>query len=219
MPQDLDVLRAAVARLERHEAAQPAPGIALGPGIPNLSLQRGAYHEILMADPGAAVGFSACVQGQAGGSSIWISGNPDFWPGGLAAFGLAAEHLLFVEAASLKDGLWAFEEALRSRGVAGAVLAVDGPGPDLVAGRRLQIAAETGGGVGLLLMPDTDRLSPSAARSRWRLGASPGGWDVALLRGTGGRSGCWQVGWDQEHRELRSLRPMVDPRIAAGQSA
>jgi len=219
MPQDLDALRATVARLERHDAVALAPGISLGPAISNLSLQRSAYHEILVADPGAALGFAACVQGQAAGSSIWISGNPDFWPGGLAAFGVASGQLVFVKATSPKEGLWAFEEALRSRGVAGAVLVVDGPGPDLVAGRRLQIAAETGGGIGLLLMPDTDRLSPSAARSRWRLGAAPGGWDVALLRGTGGRSGRWQVAWDRECRELRPLQPAEDRRAVAGRCA
>ncbi|GAB0119805.1 ImuA family protein [Acidisoma sp. 7E03] len=219
MPQDLDALRAAVARLERHEATQPAPGIALGPDLPHLTLQRGAYHEILVADPGAALGFAACVQGQAHGESIWISGNPDFWPGGLAAFGVASGQLVFVKATSLKDGLWAFEESLRSRGIAGAVLVVDGPAPDLVAGRRLQIAAETGGGIGLLLMPDTDRLSPSAARSRWRLGAFPRGWDVTLLRGAGGRSGRWQVAWDRECRELRPLQPAPDRRNAAGHRA
>lgn len=219
MPQDLDALRATIARLEWHETAEPSPGVALGSGISDIILPRGAYHEILVADPGAAAGFSACIQGQGAGSSIWIARNPDFWPDGLAAFGLASAHLIFVAAPSPKDGLWAFEEALRSRGVAGAVLAIDGSGPDLVAGRRLQIAAETGGGIGLLLMPDTDRLSPSAARSRWRIGASPGGWDVTLLRGAGGRSGRWLVAWDRERGELRSLRPTADRYSPAGRRA
>lgn len=214
MPQDLNALRAVIARLDRHETAEAVPRITLGPELPNLSVQRGAYHEVLVADPGAALGFCACIQGKAAGSSVWISRDPDFWPEGLAAFGVGVAHLVFVEARSSKDGLWAFEEALRSPGVAGAVLMADGPGPDLVAGRRLQIAAETGGGVGLLLIPDTDRLSPSAARSRWRLGPSPGGWDVTLLRGTGGRPGRWQVVWDQEDRELRSLQPAADRRTA-----
>jgi protein ImuA len=219
MPQDLDALRAVVARLERAELCEPAPGITLGPGIPNLSVQRGAYHEVLVADPGAAVGFCAWILGQSAGTSIWISQNPDFWPEGLATVGLAAEHLVFVQTTSSKDGLWAFEEASRSRGVAGAVLVVDGSGPDLVAGRRLQIAAETGGGVGLLLPPDTDRLSPSAARSRWRLGPSPGGWDVTLLRGVGGRSGRWQATWDGEHQELRFAHPATYRSTAAGRRA
>jgi protein ImuA len=217
-------LRIAVARLERGGAPAHATGLSVCPAIdsvlPGGGLCRAAFHEVLAVDPGAAVGFCAAILARTAGAVVWVGREPDVWPAGLAGLGLPQADLVCVAAKKLKDGLWAFEEALRSPGVAGAVLVHDGATLDLIAARRLQLAAEAGGGIGLLMLPDTHLIPPSAARSRWRVASAVASiaeepiWNLTLIRASGGRPGSWTVRWDALARSL--VVDKAAARVAAG---
>ena len=88
------------------------------------------------------------------------------------ASGMRPETLVVV-AASGVDSLWAAEEALRCPAVGAACLVHPKP-LDLPASRRLQLAAEAGGGIGLVLVRPEALAQPSAARTRWRISSAPG---------------------------------------------
>jgi protein ImuA len=212
-PALLAALRARIGRLERAGAANAlarsrAGHIPLSPDIdtalPGGGLARAGLHELLAAEPGAAAGFAALILGRSAGTALWIGADPDAWPPGLARYGLAPEHLVLVRAPKAGDGLWAMEEALRCPAVHGALLGLSEI--DLTAARRLQLAAEAGGAIGLLLRPDTPNPGPSAALTRWRITTLPslGGtthqlgdprWHLELLRCRGGQPQSWTTTW------------------------
>ncbi|MFC7476939.1 ImuA family protein [Dankookia sp. GCM10030260] len=221
-PAVLAALRARIARLDRSGARAAAGDSlplcdatdslplcdAIDQRLPGGGLARAAVHEVLAADPGAAAGFCGLLLARARGTVLWIAAEPDAWPPGLARFGLSPADLVLVQAPRRQDALWAMEESLRCPGVAGALLAVDGL--DLTAARRLQLAAEAGGAIGLLLCPDTGEAGgATAALTRWRVGALAGTasgigsahdlgdprWSLELLRGRGARPQRWEVVW------------------------
>ena len=216
-PALLSALRVRVARLDRSGgAAEPGEGVPLCESIDRdlpggRGLSRAAVHEVLAAEPGAATGFCALVLARAGGTVLWIAAEPDAWPPGLARFGLSPSDLVLVQAPRPVDGLWAMEEGLRCPAVAGALLVLRDL--DLTAARRLQLAAESGGAIGLLLRPDAEEAGASAALTRWRVGALAGTgsaahdlgdprWRLDLLRCRGGRPGSWRVVWRGEAARL-----------------
>lgn len=215
-PALMAALRARIGRLERGGAAAAlaradAGTIPLSDAIdatlPDGGLARAGLHEILAGEPGAATGFAALILGRASGGQspvLWIGPDPDAWPSGLARYGLSPADLVMVRAPRPADALWAMEEALRCPAIAGALLTLSDI--DLTAARRLQLAAESGGALGLLLRPDTEEPGPSAALTRWRVNALPGlggtqhnlgdpSWSLDLLRCRGGQPRHWTATW------------------------
>jgi hypothetical protein len=144
------------------------------------------------------------------GPVLWCLKRPDLYGPGLAAHGLDPARLVIVAAPRDEEILWAMEEGLRMPGLA-AVVGEVGRLP-MVAGRRLQLAAERSGVTALLLRRWRDgkeaaveRERPSAAVTRWRIMALPSRdiarepgigsprWRVELLRCRGGLPGAWNV--------------------------
>jgi protein ImuA len=214
----IEALRGVLAR----EGLAPRAGVVpLAAGIdaalPGGGLARGAIHEIIAEETGASTAFCGYVLGRCGGTAAWIlpdhgpqAGDDLPWPPGLARLGLAPEALVLLTARG-RDALWAAEQALRCPALS-AVAAVL-PGLGLAAARRLQLAAEAGGTLGLLLRPGAETPGPTASRTRWHVASLPGeggaphrlgapGWRLSLLLARGGAPHCWDVTWDFSTKTL-----------------
>lgn len=116
----------------------------------------------------------------------WI--DPPYVPhaAGLHAWGVDLAHTLVVHPHDARERLWALEQALCS-GTCAAVLAWPGR-LDGTALRRLQLAAESGDCLGLLLRHAGARATPSPAALRLGLAAHRGGLEIELLKQRGGLS-------------------------------
>lgn len=91
---------------------------------------------------------------------------------------------LFVAPVSAAERLWTIDAALR---VPGLVVVADTSGLNMAATRRLQLAAEAGGSLGLFARPMHERGELSAAATRWEVAAAPSAserarWTVHLSR-------------------------------------
>jgi len=216
-------LRARVRRIEcpsmaRHGVLPFGLG-AIDEALPCGGLALGALHEFLGAggdeeDGAATAGFVAGILARLGpGPVLWCLRAPDLYGPGLAMHGLDAARLVVVTARRDDDILWALEEGLRGVPAAGLAAVVGEVGRlAMVAGRRLQLAAERAGLPVLLLRrwrnmaeAAAERAGPTAAVTRWRIAALPsrGGpaepgvgracWRVELLRVRGGVPASWEV--------------------------
>lgn len=234
MPDSSKAARAAAlaelrGRILRMEGIGGADGDRLLPlGVPEIDrvlpdggLPLGCLHEIVGGDgpPGAAAsGFGAALlariaghQGPGGNSGgcgqvVWITRNDDLHAPGLAPYGLMPDRLITVRARRDGDIVWAIEESLRCRSL-GAVLG-EVSDIDMVASRRLQLAAESGGVTAFLLRGAGPRLAATASVTRWSLrpaaslppadepGLGAPRWRVGLMRCRGGRPGEWLVEWN-----------------------
>lgn len=143
--------------------------------------------------------FAWSLAGELSGTVIWVQDAkaPDrpYGPG----LGLLADPaaLVMVQPSGAVPVLQALEEALRV-GAAPLVVGVLERAPDLTESRRLQLAAGTGGGLGLSLVPET-KLCSNAAETRWMCAPLPGPgarqrWE--LVKNKRGWLKTWEVDLD-----------------------
>ena len=225
-------LRRAIRGIEEARAPD-RPHLPLGVpeidrALPGGGLRLGCIHEVVGDE--AATGFCAALLARAGGGCgggggnggggggrggggrdgggggrgalLWLARGDDLYAPGLVRFGIEAGRLLVVSGLRRRDDmLWAMEEALRCRALAGVVAETGAIG--LTAGRRLMLAAEGTGVLGLALSRgDGGRAGArrgggaggAGVVSRWRVTAVPGGgggggprWRVEVLHCRGGK--------------------------------
>lgn len=222
---DLAQLRARIGALEglpglaagRPAEAVPLGAAAIDDSLPWGGLAAGGLHEIRAEkadDTGAALGFAAYLLGRLAkarrGRLMWLTLSDHVHAPGLAGLGIPVERLLLVRPARTADLLWAAEESLRCKGVAGLLTDIDGA--DFRTSRRLSLAARGSGVPGLLL----NRGAPlGAALTRWQVSAVPSEasvgvgtwrWHLALTR-------CRFMAAGEEDRALHWL---VEAKHAKG---
>jgi protein ImuA len=172
-PIQIEALRRQIARLEgaRHHGARGPVVNGCGPLdrlLPERGFCRGTLVEWLAAGDGSGAATLALGAARAacrdGGALVVLDHHCEFYPPAAVRAGIEPHRLIVVHAADQSDNAWALDQALRCPGVA-AVLAW----PEQLDGRtfrRLQLAAEEGGGLGLLIRPDSFRHEPSWAHVR-----------------------------------------------------
>src|SRR3984893_8497967 len=150
--------------------------------LPGGGLALGALHEVAGGGNGAIDGaaaalFAAGIAARTRGKVLWCITRPDLFAPALAQAGLKSDRVIYLEAGDDKSVLACFEEGLRHGGL-GAVVAEVARLP-MTASRRLHLAAEGSGTIGMALRrwrrqtEASDFGQPTAAVTRWRVSALP----------------------------------------------
>jgi protein ImuA len=218
----LAALRGQIERIETSEAAHHRDRVALGHPLADHALQgglaRAAIHEVFCEgrQGTAATGFVTGLAGRvtARRPLLWV--RQDFAcmeagalsMSGFAELGLDPRRVVMVRAADVESALRTSADALACDALGAVVLELWGETRqfDLVASRKLTLAAQASGVTGLLLRMAAQPL-PSTAETRWMLRAahSPPGamwsawgaprFDAELVRNRHGPVGRWIMEW------------------------
>src|SRR5882757_962792 len=245
----LATLRGSIEHIEAHGDAYLPDRVALGHADADATLQGGlalgAMHEVF-AEAGrqsaAATGFVAGLAGRAAARRPMVWVRQDFAEiesgalsmSGLAELGLDPRVLVTVRAADVDTALKTAADALACDAVGVVVLEVWGHARqlDLVASRKLTLAAQASGVTGLVLRVAAEPL-PSTAETRWivraahsppaapSLPAAPwSAWgapvfDAQLVRNRHGPVGRWIMEWKCDERLFEKPAAYPQPVAAA----
>jgi protein ImuA len=188
------------------QAAIPLGIPAIDDALADRGLRLGALHEF--CGP-AAAGFVLAFLSTLEGALMWCAGghhHAPLYPPGLARLGLDMSAFVMARPRRRQDALWIAEEGLKSGALAAVALEAAFQ-ISLTESRRLQLAAEESGCLGLMLRPAGVAASTSAARTRWQVSSRPvahgehrQAWQLELARNRGGSAGrnrdIWEVTWD-----------------------
>lgn len=160
-------LERARVRSVRDVTVSSSPAVGLNRLLPDVMSLRGGLIEWLSDMKGAGGTSLAVLASQSAiENELWVfvDGQQQLHAAGFASLSLDLRRMVLVKPERPTDVLWAVEQALRTRGVGAVVCEVDRLSQ--AAFRRLQLAAETGGSLGILLRPERVRHQPSWAEYR-----------------------------------------------------
>ena len=170
-----------------------------GGGWPTASLI-----EVLLDDTGLgevqlflpALVECQCRMGQGGTGEaswlVWIAPPHEPYAPALAQQGIDLTRLLVVQPASATEALWAAEQALSSGVCAAVLLWLKGTDDRWL--RRLKLAAEAGGALGVLFRPGRHRFESSPASLRLLMTQREHETHLDLIKVQGGRPGPVDLG-------------------------
>lgn len=209
---------------------------ALDSRLPGGGLALGALHEVAGGGTGALDGaaaalFVAGIAARTNGKVLWCITRPDLFAPAIAQAGLKPDRVIYVEAHDEKAVLSCFEEGLKHGGLGCVVGEVSHL--SMTASRRLQLAAESCGTMGLALRrwrrqtEAADFGQPTAASTRWRVSALPSRplpvpgvgrhrWLVELIRARAGESADFELEACDEQGRLALPPDMAHGSIQTG---
>lgn len=224
-------LRHSLARYGLPPDRQPIPlGHPQADSVLGGGLRPGALHEVF-ASGWSASGFAVLLGILAAGAKPFFWVRPDFEaleygavsPNGLAELGGDPGQLILVRTRKADDALSAASDILGCPHVGALLLEIRGQprSLDLVASRRLSLAAATSG-VSAILLRQSVPCEPSAALTRWQVASAPSrtddeanddDWgnpvfDARLVRHRAGGLGHFLMQWNPEHAVF------VDPLLS-----
>jgi hypothetical protein len=158
------------ANRKRQWTAPVSSGLAsLDQLLPDRGFAAGTLVEWLGAEFGSGVmTLTLAVSGhlaQPDGMLVIVDAERDLFPPAAADLGVPLERTVVVQPPDLRTQWWALEQSLRSGAVAVTLGWIDRANERVM--RRLQLAAETGGGVGFLIRPALCRTAVSWADLRF----------------------------------------------------
>ncbi len=204
-------------RRECGERAGSVPGL-------DLDLRPGVIVEWLVARPGSGAWtstlgiLSRCLDGR----GTWAIVDPpgEVYVPALSGWGVDPSRALLLRPSTLHETCWVIEQCLRCPGVSVTWAYIENRLSPTVL-RRWKMAAEAGGGLGLLFRPDLARREPTWADLRLRVSPLSGGQGEArriridVLYRRGGLGGIAQV-WEIDHAagDVRLVPQVVHPTAA-----
>lgn len=166
-------------RLNEEDADEVSLPLPKGPFealLPPNFGERGGLIEWLAEGGGHGALWLACKLAAeslpADAALVVVDPSGEFYPPVVAGLGMLLQRLILLRPRSHADVLWGLEQSLRCAGVAGVVCRLGKL--DSQSYRRLQLAVEQGGGLGMLVRGAEFHKEPSWADVRLRVSACSG---------------------------------------------
>jgi protein ImuA len=175
----------------------------------------GCVHEFICPTTesfSASSAFVCCILSslnQNKGSIIWVSSSQKMFPPSFNFFGIAPDHIIFINVDKPKDIIYTTEEALRCKDISAVI--TDIRDLSFKQSRRLQLATEQSRVTGFVLRNNPKSINTTACISRWMITPTisssyenlPGicfpSWNVDLQKVRNGKPQSWKITWLAGH--------------------